>query len=71
MTAANEQDRTQVVQLTEQVQTVTGETVAVASETETARYPALVEQHVFRIVHQAVENTLNHAQANTLTIAGY
>ncbi|MBL8056660.1 MAG: hypothetical protein JNK29_08175, partial [Anaerolineales bacterium] len=33
-----------------------------------ARYPATVEQHLFRIVQQACENTLKHAQARTLRL---
>lgn len=34
------------------------------------RYPVNVEQHVFRIVQQAVENALQHAEARQLLISG-
>lgn len=35
-----------------------------------ARYPPAVEQHLFRIVQQAVENALRHAQARSIRISG-
>lgn len=35
-----------------------------------ARYDASVEQHLFRIVQQASENAVRHAQARRLTICG-
>lgn len=34
------------------------------------RYPEPVEQHLFRIVQQAVENALKHAQAQTISVSG-
>ena len=34
------------------------------------RYPSKVEQHLFRIVQQAVENALEHAAAETIWIGG-
>jgi two-component system, NarL family, sensor histidine kinase DegS len=34
------------------------------------RYPARVEQHLYRIVQQAVENALKHASAQTVCIGG-
>ena len=34
------------------------------------RYPEKVEQHLFRIVQQAAENALRHAQAQTIRIDG-
>jgi signal transduction histidine kinase len=50
----------------------------VAGETEirfevpesAARYDAHVEQYLFRIIHQAAENALRHAQARTIYILG-
>jgi signal transduction histidine kinase len=38
--------------------------------TSDVRYPAQVEQHLFRIVQQAAENALRHAQAKTIEISG-
>ncbi|MFW6068864.1 MAG: GAF domain-containing sensor histidine kinase [Chloroflexota bacterium] len=35
-----------------------------------ARYPEPVEQHLFRIVQQAVENALKHAQAQKISVSG-
>lgn len=35
-----------------------------------ARYDPHVEQHLYRIVQQAVENALRHAQATTITLRG-
>jgi len=37
----------------------------------TVRYPVNMEQHIFRIVQQAVENCLQHAEASKLRIDGY
>jgi signal transduction histidine kinase len=34
------------------------------------RYPPEIEQHLFRIVQQAVENALQHAQASTIRLHG-
>lgn len=34
------------------------------------RYPADIEQHLFRIVQQACENALHHAKARQITISG-
>ena len=34
------------------------------------RYQPEIEQHLFRIVQQAVENSLEHSRANTITIHG-
>ncbi|HFC12235.1 MAG TPA: hypothetical protein ENJ56_05270 [Anaerolineae bacterium] len=34
------------------------------------RYPAKIEQHIFRIVQQAVENALEHAQPHVLQLSG-
>ena len=34
------------------------------------RYPPEIEQHLFRIVQQAVENALAHAQADTIKLQG-
>jgi signal transduction histidine kinase len=36
-----------------------------------ARYNSHVEQHLFRIVQQACENAIHHAQAKTIRIQGY
>jgi signal transduction histidine kinase len=36
-----------------------------------ARYNSHVEQHLFRIVQQACENALRHAQAKTIRVQGY
>lgn len=38
--------------------------------TVNTRYPPKVEQHLFRIVQQAVENALEHAEADTIWIGG-
>lgn len=35
-----------------------------------ARYPALVEQHTYRIIQQAAENALKHAAARRVEVAG-
>lgn len=35
-----------------------------------ARYPEAVEQHLFRIVQQAVENALKHAKARNIVVGG-
>jgi signal transduction histidine kinase len=35
-----------------------------------ARYDSHVEQYLFRIIHQAAENALRHAQARTIYILG-
>lgn len=37
---------------------------------EDHRYPATVEQHLFRIVQQAAENALKHAQASSISLTG-
>lgn len=47
-----------------------GPAVSLAMPEADVRYDPHVEQHLFRIVQQAVENALRHAQANTLTIRG-
>lgn len=56
-------------QLTERVADKVDLQFAVASGN--VRYPANVEQHIFRIVQQAVENSLQHAEAKQLRISGY
>ncbi len=35
------------------------------------RYPTEAEQHLFRVVQQALENALNHSQAQTVRIEGW
>ncbi len=40
------------------------------SLTGEARYSTLVEQHVYRIVQQAAENALKHAQGSWIEISG-
>jgi two-component system sensor histidine kinase DegS len=49
-----------------------GPTVSIRVELDDSspRYPAHVEEHLFRSVQQACENALRHAQPTTLTIAG-
>lgn len=44
--------------------------VGVALAPSEARYPEPVEQHLFRIVQQAVENALKHAEARNIVVSG-
>jgi signal transduction histidine kinase len=59
-------------ELVDELSERTGGDPAILSELlpSDARYAAAVEQHLFRIIQQAVENALKHAQAETIYISG-
>ncbi len=59
-------------ELVDELSEHTGGDPAILSELlpSDARYADTVEQHLFRIVQQAVENALKHAQAETIYISG-
>jgi signal transduction histidine kinase len=45
-------------------------TITVNLQAEDERYPQNIEQHLYRIVQEACENALRHAQAETIEITG-
>lgn len=47
-----------------------GEQIAFSVPRTDVRHPAHVEQHLFRIVQQAIENALRHAHATTISVSG-